>query len=97
MKTTIYTLFLLFTISGDLVHLAYLLSFEHENVELAYEVKGENECEENKELGEDAFEIPSTNINLYSLLYSRTQNSNKSLLLNDEQFSRISTPPPDYS
>lgn len=97
MKNIFYTLILLLTISGELVHLAYMLSFDHDSIEMINDFKGENESEESKELGEEASDLTSSYFHLRIYFVNKNQISNKSLLFNDEQFCRVATPPPDYS
>lgn len=96
MKKIIYTLLLLITISGDLVYHAYTLSFEHDNIELINDSIGENESEESKEIEEDTSVIPSSHFQFNLSFNNKIQKSSKSLIINDEQFSQVATPPPDY-
>lgn len=95
LKLTIYTFLLLFTISGELVHLAYNLSYDQVSIEMDNETKGEHESEENKDLGEDASEIPSSEIHLYDFLHTQIDRSKSTLVFVDDPYSRVSTPPPD--
>jgi len=97
MKNILYTLLLLTTISGEIIHLAYQLSCDHDNIEIAYDFKGENESEESTELGEEASEIPSSHIHLFHLANSRNHLSIDAMNIVDDKHSRISTPPPDFS
>ena len=96
MKNLIYTLLLLMTISGELVHLAYMLSCDHDSIELVYDIKGENESEENKDLEEEASEIPHFQINLDQYINDPKGLSSSALASADDQFDRVATPPPDY-
>ena len=97
MKNLIYTILLLITISGEMIHLAYLLSCQCESIELAIDIKGENESEENRDIGEDASEIPSPQISLDYFSNMLTFLSNNVLLHGDDSYDRISTPPPDFA
>lgn len=96
MKNLVFTLLLLTTISAELIHLAYALSCNQDNIELAYDFKAENEGEETKDLGEDASEIPSLVFQLNQNSFDILLLSNSSLSLVDDQFNRITTPPPDF-
>ncbi len=96
MKNLVFTLLLLTTISAELIHLAYALSCNQDSIELAYDFKAENEGEETKDLGEDASEIPSLLFKLNQNSFDILLLSNSSLSLVDDQFNRITTPPPDF-
>jgi len=96
LKLTIYTALLLLTISGELLHLAYAVSTDQVSLEISNDTKGEQESEETKDVGEDASEIPTSQIIVDQFSNPHIALSNGSIAFVDLKYSRISTPPPDY-
>lgn len=96
MKNLFYAILLLLCITGELAHLAYMLCYEHDSIELTYDFKGENECEESKDLEEDASEIPSLHILLDHFSNDNIYLTNAAPTFNDDKFDRVATPPPDF-
>ena len=95
MKIMFCTFLLLMTISTEMVHIAYILSFAQNSIEQIHDIKNECENEENKDLGEEVSKIPSYLLAFCKDLDYQPLLANTSVSILKNPYCSVSTPPPD--